>query len=82
MFQLAHIEVVTCRSYYRCTYAGCKVRKHVERDVLDPKSVVTTYEGKHKHDIPVVAKPSRHTEMNFKTERPIPLKFKEEQVTR
>nr|WCL15187.1 WRKY10336 [Atractylodes chinensis] len=41
------------RSYYKCTYAGCNVRKHVERAPSDPKSVVTTYEGKHNHDIPV-----------------------------
>ncbi|KAI7757540.1 hypothetical protein M8C21_032779 [Ambrosia artemisiifolia] len=41
------------RSYYKCTSAGCNVRKHVERSPSDPKSVITTYEGKHNHDIPV-----------------------------
>ncbi|KAK4417632.1 putative WRKY transcription factor 4 [Sesamum alatum] len=40
------------RSYYRCTYPGCNVRKHVERASADPKAVVTTYEGKHNHEIP------------------------------
>ncbi|THG03982.1 hypothetical protein TEA_025131 [Camellia sinensis var. sinensis] len=39
-------------SYYKCTYAGCNVRKHVERASTDPKAVVTTYEGKHNHDVP------------------------------
>ncbi|XP_044468388.1 probable WRKY transcription factor 4 [Mangifera indica] len=40
------------RSYYKCTSAGCNVRKHVERAPNDPKAVITTYEGKHNHDVP------------------------------
>lgn len=41
-----------CRSYYRCSNAGCTVKKHVERASHDPKVVITTYEGKHDHDMP------------------------------
>lgn len=41
-----------CRSYYRCSNAGCPVKKHVERASHDPKLVITTYEGKHDHEIP------------------------------
>ncbi|OIW13262.1 hypothetical protein TanjilG_25741 [Lupinus angustifolius] len=47
------------RSYYKCTNAGCTVRKHVERASHDLKSVITTYEGKHDHDIPA-ARSSSH----------------------
>lgn len=47
------------RSYYKCTNVGCTVRKHVERSSTDPKSVITTYEGKHNHDVPA-ARNSNH----------------------
>lgn len=40
------------RSYYRCSSTGCPVKKHVERAAHDPKVVITTYEGRHDHDIP------------------------------
>ncbi|CAA6659817.1 unnamed protein product [Spirodela intermedia] len=41
------------RSYYKCTNPGCSVRKHVERAAHDLKSVITTYEGKHNHEVPI-----------------------------
>ncbi|KAJ4826296.1 hypothetical protein Tsubulata_004047 [Turnera subulata] len=51
------------RSYYKCTSAGCNVRKHVERAAADPKAVITTYEGKHNHDVPA-ARNSSHSTAN------------------
>ncbi|EEF32386.1 probable WRKY transcription factor 4 [Ricinus communis] len=52
------------RSYYKCTSAGCNVRKHVERAAADPKAVVTTYEGKHNHDVPAARNSSHNTANN------------------
>ncbi|KAK7278291.1 hypothetical protein RJT34_23317 [Clitoria ternatea] len=40
------------RSYYRCTSAGCSMRKQVENDPLNLKYVITTYEGRHNHELP------------------------------
>ena len=39
---------------------GCLVRKHVERSSKDPKAVITTYEGKHTHDVPSSRNSSHH----------------------
>lgn len=41
------------RSYYRCTSLKCNVRKHVERASDDPRAFITTYEGKHNHEMPL-----------------------------
>uniref|UniRef100_A0A7N0UKN0 WRKY domain-containing protein n=1 Tax=Kalanchoe fedtschenkoi TaxID=63787 RepID=A0A7N0UKN0_KALFE len=49
------------RSYYKCTTPECKVRKHVERAATDPRAVITTYEGKHNHDVPAAKSSSHNT---------------------
>ncbi|CAH2045617.1 unnamed protein product [Thlaspi arvense] len=80
------------RSYYKCTTPGCGVRKHVERAANDPKAVVTTYEGKHNHDVPA-SRTSSHqlrpnnnlhnnSTVNVNQQQPIArLRLKEEQIT-
>ena len=40
------------RSYYKCTYKDCTVRKHVERSATHAGLLVTTYEGEHNHAAP------------------------------
>ena len=40
------------RSYYKCTTAGCGVRKHVGRSPTNARLMVTTYEGEHTHAAP------------------------------
>lgn len=40
------------RNYYRCSNSGCSMKKHVERSSHNPKLLITTYEGKHNHDMP------------------------------
>ncbi|KAI3867940.1 hypothetical protein MKW92_049901 [Papaver armeniacum] len=51
-------------SYYKCTSLGCSVRKHVERAANNIRSVITTYEGKHNHDIPAARGSYRHSSNN------------------
>ena len=56
-----------CRSYYKCTNPGCPVRKHVERASHDLRAVITTYEGKHNHDVPAARGSGSHS-----VNRPLP----------
>ncbi|KAJ4901198.1 putative WRKY transcription factor 3 [Raphanus sativus] len=80
------------RSYYKCTTPGCGVRKHVERAANDPKAVVTTYEGKHNHDVPAARNSSHQLRPNSnlhntsmdninQEQRVARLRLKEEQIT-
>ncbi|KAG4955030.1 hypothetical protein AAZX31_14G185300 [Glycine max] len=55
------------RSYYKCTHPGCPVRKHVERASHDLRAVITTYEGKHNHDVPAARGSGSHS-----VNRPMP----------
>ncbi|XP_021762468.1 WRKY transcription factor 44-like [Chenopodium quinoa] len=41
------------RSYYRCTSVKCNVRKYVERALDDSRAFITTYEGRHNHEMPM-----------------------------
>eukprot|EP01101_Sappina_pedata_P013393 TRINITY_DN965_c0_g1_i1.p1 TRINITY_DN965_c0_g1~~TRINITY_DN965_c0_g1_i1.p1 ORF type:complete len:446 (-),score=79.43 TRINITY_DN965_c0_g1_i1:103-1440(-) len=40
------------RSYYRCSYSDCKVKKNVERSASEPNVIIHTYEGLHTHPAP------------------------------
>ncbi|MBA0626421.1 hypothetical protein Godav_004088 [Gossypium davidsonii] len=44
------------RNYYRCTSAGCPVRKHIETAVDNTNAIIITYKGVHDHDMPVPKK--------------------------
>ncbi|XP_056176765.1 probable WRKY transcription factor 32 isoform X2 [Syzygium oleosum] len=44
------------RNYYRCTSAGCPVRKQVETAIDNASAVTITYKGIHDHDKPVPKK--------------------------
>ncbi|XP_076889710.1 uncharacterized protein LOC143540571 isoform X2 [Bidens hawaiensis] len=40
------------RNCYKCTYAGCTVKKHVQKAVDGSSQVIITYKGLHNHNIP------------------------------
>ncbi|KAK4772863.1 hypothetical protein SAY87_027882 [Trapa incisa] len=42
------------RNYYKCTGLECSVRKHLDRALHDPAVLITTYEGKHNHEMPLL----------------------------
>jgi len=48
------------RSYYKCSFPGCGVKKFLEPSADDPKVIVTTYQSsEHTHPKPVDASPSK-----------------------
>ena len=47
------------RRYYKCTSNGCLVKKQVERAADDPNAVITSYKGKHNHNVPETRGSSR-----------------------
>ncbi|KAH7542783.1 hypothetical protein FEM48_Zijuj02G0111500 [Ziziphus jujuba var. spinosa] len=61
------IDILDDGSYYKCTSPGCPVRKHVERASHDLRAVITTYEGKHNHDVPAARGSGSHS-----VNRPLP----------
>ncbi|KAE8056730.1 hypothetical protein FH972_013475 [Carpinus fangiana] len=43
------------RGYYKCSSVrGCPARKHVERAQDDPRMLIVTYEGEHRHSHPPI----------------------------
>ncbi|KAL7591815.1 hypothetical protein Lser_V15G33264 [Lactuca serriola] len=50
------------RNYYKCTSAGCPVRKHIEMAVDGSSEVILTYKGVHDHDIPNIH--TKHININ------------------
>ncbi|KAJ0780760.1 putative transcription factor WRKY family [Helianthus annuus] len=46
------------RNCYKCAFAGCTVKKHMEKVVDGSSQVIITYKGLHNHDIPGASSPS------------------------
>ncbi|XP_061373764.1 probable WRKY transcription factor 75 [Gastrolobium bilobum] len=54
------------RSYYRCSYRGCNVKKQIQRHSIDEQIVVTTYEGMHIHPVEKTAESFEQILRNLK----------------
>lgn len=53
---MLRLGIILSRNYYRCTSAGCPVRKHIERATDSSSAVIVSYTGEHDHDMPVPKK--------------------------
>lgn len=56
LFVIAFMISTNFRNYYRCTSAGCPVRKQIETAIDNANAVIITYKGIHDHDMPVPKK--------------------------
>ncbi|CAA3007327.1 probable WRKY transcription factor 32 [Olea europaea subsp. europaea] len=53
---LRRLQIVQVLNYYRCTSAGCPVRKHTEKATDSSSAVIVSYTGVHDHEMPVPKK--------------------------
>ncbi|KAL6077819.1 WRKY transcription factor [Balamuthia mandrillaris] len=55
------------RSYYKCTFPSCKVKKQVETVVSSGKTIINSiYKGEHKHERPCVTHMTAHDQQSFR----------------
>jgi hypothetical protein len=56
------------RSYYKCMWPNCVVKKRVERNI-DGEIIETLYKGTHNHCMPTKSTPSEELNMFLELER-------------